>query len=78
MKYINLLGTKLCAFHALDDCSREGIIHVASSSSSRNAKRKLREIIARFGCDIKIAGGNGRENKKDAEEFLAENNVVQY
>jgi transposase InsO family protein len=78
MKRINLSGAKPCAFCALDNGSREGIIHVASSPSSLNAKRALREAAARFGCGIKIAGGSGSENKKDAEEFLAENSVVQY
>jgi transposase InsO family protein len=78
MKHINLLGTKLYAFCALDNGSREGIIHIASSPSSRNAKRALREVVARFGCGIKIVNDNGSENKKDAEEFLAENSAVQY
>jgi transposase InsO family protein len=72
------LGTKLYAVCAPGNGNREGIIHIASSSSSRNAKRALREVIARFGCGIKIVCGNGSENKKDAEEFLAENNIVQY
>jgi hypothetical protein len=63
----------------LDNGSREGIIHIASSPSSRNAKRALREAVARFGCGIKIINGSsGGENKKDAEEFLAENSAVQY
>jgi transposase InsO family protein len=78
MKHIRLLGTKPCAFCAPGNGSREGIIHIASSPSSRNAKRALREVVARFGCGIKTAGGSGSENKKDAEEFLAENNIVQY
>jgi hypothetical protein len=78
MKHINLLGTKPCAFRAPGNGSREGIIHAASSPSGRNAKRALREAAARFGCGIKTADGNGSENKKDAEEFLAENNIVQY
>jgi transposase InsO family protein len=78
MKHIHLLGTKLYAFCALDNGSRESIIHIASSPSSRNAKRALREVVARFGCGIKIVNDNGSENKKDAEEFLAENNIVQY
>jgi transposase InsO family protein len=78
MKHINLSGAKLCAFRALDNGSREGIIHIASSTSSRNAKRALREVVARFGCGIKIVNDNGSENKKDAEEFLTENSAVQY
>jgi transposase InsO family protein len=78
MKHIHLLGTKPCAFRAPGNGNREGIIHIASSPSSRNAKRALREVVARFGCGIKIVNDNGSENKKDAEEFLAENNVVQY
>jgi transposase InsO family protein len=78
MKHINLSGAKPCAFCAPDNGSREGIIHAASSPSSRNAKRALREAVARFGRDIKIVCGNGSENKKDAEEFLAENSAVRY
>jgi putative transposase len=78
MKRINLLGAKPCAFCALDNGSREGIIHIASSPPGRSAKRALREAAVRFGRGIKIAGGSGSENKKDAEELLAENNIVQY
>jgi putative transposase len=78
MKRIHLSGAKLYAFCALDNGSREGIIHIASSPSSRSAKRALREVVARFGRGIKIVNDNGSENKKDAEEFLAENSAVQY
>jgi hypothetical protein len=66
MKRISLSGAKPCAFRAPDNGSREGIIHAASSPSSRSAKRAPREA----------AGGS--ENKKDVEEFLAENSAVQY
>jgi transposase InsO family protein len=78
MKHINLSGTKPCAFRAPGNGSREGIIHAASSPSSRNAKRALREAVARFGRGIKIVCGNGSENKKDAEDFLAENSAFRY
>jgi transposase InsO family protein len=78
MKRINLSSAKLCAFCAPGNGSREGIIHVASSPSGRSAKRAPREAAARFGRGIKTAGGSGSENKKDAEEFLAETNIVQY
>jgi hypothetical protein len=71
MKHINLSGAKLYAFRALDNGSREGIIHIASSPPGRSAKRALREAAARFGRGIKTAGGSGSgsgsENKKDAE-----------
>jgi transposase InsO family protein len=78
MKRINLSGAKPCAFCAPDSGSREGIIQIASSPSGRSAKRALREVVARFGCGIKIVNDNGSENKKHAEEFLAENSAVQY
>jgi transposase InsO family protein len=71
-------AAKPCAFRTLDSGSRESIIHIASSPSGRSAKRALREAAARFGRGIKIVSDSGSENKKHAEEFLAENSAVQY
>jgi hypothetical protein len=38
MKHVYQLGEKYYAFCAIDPFTREAVIHVASNSSSRNAK----------------------------------------
>ena len=49
MKRIYLLGQKLYAFCALDPYSKEAVVHIACSPSSRNAKTAPEKVIARFG-----------------------------
>ncbi|GMO62721.1 MAG: hypothetical protein Ta2A_09560 [Treponemataceae bacterium] len=78
MKHIYLLGQKRYAFCAIDIFSREALIHIASTSSSLSAQAAMKKIVARFGDEIKIVNDNGPENMKDAEEYLALQNITQY
>jgi transposase InsO family protein len=78
MNHIQLLGVKLYAFCGIDQFTREAVVHIATSPSSKNAKTAIKKIIARFGTGIKITNDNGSENMKDAETFLAQMNITQY
>jgi transposase InsO family protein len=78
MKHIPLLGVKLYAFCGIDQFTREAVVHIATSPSSKNAKTAIKKIIARFGTGIKIINNNGSENMKDVETFLAQMNITQY
>ncbi|MDR1362579.1 MAG: transposase family protein [Spirochaetaceae bacterium] len=78
MIHIQLLGVKLYAFCGRDQFSREAVVHIATSPSSKNAKTAIKKIIARFGSDIKIINDNSSENMKDVETFLAQMNITQY
>jgi putative transposase len=78
MKHVYLLGQKHYAFCAVDPCSKEAAMHIASSPSSRNAKTTLEKAVARFGKQINIVNDNGSENMKDAQAYLASQGIAQY
>ncbi|MDR2900561.1 MAG: integrase core domain-containing protein, partial [Treponema sp.] len=78
MKHIYLLGTKLYAFCAINVLSREAVIHIATTSTSRNAKVALEKTVNRFGKQIFIVCDNGSENMKDAEQYLISQEIIQY
>jgi transposase InsO family protein len=78
MKHVYLLGQKHYAFCAIDPCTKEAVLHIASSPSSRNARAALVKVVERFGKDIVIVNDNGSENMKEAEVFLRENTITQY
>ncbi|GMO55737.1 MAG: hypothetical protein Ta2A_00740 [Treponemataceae bacterium] len=62
----------------VDIFSREALIHIASSPSSKSAQAAMKKIVERFGDEIKIVNDNGSENMKDAEAYLASLNITQY
>jgi putative transposase len=78
MKHIYLLGAKLYAFCSIDPITKESVIHIGSSPSSKNAKTALEKTIARFGKDITIVNDNGSENMKEAEAYLLSKGITQY
>lgn len=78
MKHIYLLGTKQYALCAIDTVTREAVIHIASSSSSRVARDALKKVVDYFGKNITIVCDNGSENMKDAEQYLSEQHITQY
>jgi transposase InsO family protein len=78
MKHIYLLGVKLYAFCAIDPFTKESVLHIGSSPSSKNAKTALEKTIARFGKDIIIVNDNGSEKMKHAEAYLLSENITQY
>jgi transposase InsO family protein len=63
---------------AIDPFTRETVLHIVSSPSSRNAKAALEKTVKRFGKGITVVNDNGSENMKDAEAFLRENHITQY
>jgi len=78
MKHAYLLGGKLYAFAAIDIVRKEALIRIGTTSSSRNSKAALKEVVNRYGQDIVIVNDNGSENMKDAEAFLAGAGITQY
>jgi transposase InsO family protein len=78
MKHIYLLGLKLYAFCAIDVFTKEAVVTIASSSSSRNALKCIKLAIARFGTKITFVNDNGSENMKDVEEYLKKHKMRQY
>jgi transposase-like protein len=59
MKHVRLSGEKHYAFCAIDPFTKETVIHIASSPSSRNAKAALEKALRRFGKGISVVNDNG-------------------
>jgi len=78
MKHVYLLGTKLYAFCAIDVFSKDAVVHIASSPSSRNARVCAEAAVARFGKSVSFVNDNGSENMKEVREYLASQGITQY
>jgi transposase InsO family protein len=78
MKHIQLLGMKHYAFCAIDVSRKDAIIHIASSSSSRNGETAAKKVVAQWGKDICFVNDNGSENMDKLESFLHSMKITQY
>lgn len=78
MKHIPLNGKKYYAFCAIDTYTREALIHVATTATSRQAKMALQKVRCTFGGAIIILNDNGSENCGEAYDYLKEQGITQY
>lgn len=78
MKHIYVNGRKYYAFCAIDVYSKEIVIHIANTSSSRQARIALEKTVAIFGKDITILNDNGSENHGEAYSYLRDLDITQY
>jgi transposase InsO family protein len=78
MKHIYIYGTKYYAFCAIDPLTKESLIHVAKTSSSRQAKLALAKVIATYGRNVSILNDNGSENLGEAWQYLEDQSITQY
>lgn len=78
MKHVYAGGKKYYAFCAIDVFTRETTIHVATTSTSRQARLALEKIVAIFGKDITILNDNGSENHGETYTYLRDMNIIQY
>jgi putative transposase len=78
MKHIRFEDRKWYAFVAVDILTKEAVIHVATSSSSLQAKLALKQAVERFGRGICVVNDNGSENFDKAYAYLQEEQVIQY
>lgn len=79
MKHIWLPGAyRRYAFVAVDVVTKQAVIHVASTPSSRQARFALEKTVAVFGTGIAVLNDNGSENFLHAYEYLKDQGVPQY
>jgi putative transposase len=78
MKHIYVLSRRFYAFVAVEPYTKQALIHVATRSSSRQAKLALEKVLAVFGRDVCILNDNGSENFGKALEYLKDQEVTQY
>ena len=78
MKHVYAGGKKYYAFCAIDVFTREAVIHVATSSTSRQARIALEKVVAVYGNNIVVLNDNGSENLKEAYGYLKDLDITQY
>lgn len=78
MKHITNGNNRQYAFCAIDVVTKEAIVHIASTSSSQNAKVAILKVLARFGDQITILNDNGSENMGKVYDLLKEEAITQY
>lgn len=78
MKHIYAGGKKYYAFCAIDVYTREALLHVASTSTSRQARIALEKVVDVFGRNITLLNDNGSENHGEAYSYLKDTNITQY
>lgn len=78
MKHIYAGGKKYYAFCAIDVFTREAAVHVATTSTSRQARIALEKVVATYGNDIVILNDNGSENHGEAYTYLKDLDITQY
>jgi transposase InsO family protein len=78
MKHVYAGGHKYYAFCAIDVYSREVVIHVATSATSRQAMIALAKAHQVFGDSIAILNDNGSENLGKAYAYLKRHGITQY
>lgn len=78
MKHVYVGGKRYYAFCAIDVFTRESLIHVATTASSRQARLALEKVTAVFGKSIAILNDNGSENLGEAYAYLKEHGITQY
>ncbi len=77
MKHIYANNKKYYAFCAINPITKESVIHVANTSTSRQAKIALEKTVATFSNAILILNDNGSENFKEAWDYLESQQIVQ-
>jgi len=78
MKHIQVMDYKLYAFVAIDIFTKQALIHIASSASSRQARLALEQVLGVFGNDVCVVNDNGSENFGKAYVYLKDQNITQY
>lgn len=78
MKHIYILNRRFYAFVAVDPYTKQALIHVATTSTSLQAKLALERILNVFGMDVCILNDNGSENFGKAYTYLKDQNITQY
>lgn len=78
MKHFAAYGHKYYLMCAIDQYTKEAVIHTTTSCSSRQGRIALEKAIQVFGKDISILNDNGSENLGEAYKYLEDKRVVQY
>ena len=79
MKHFNdRTGRKYYLMCAIDQYSKDAVIHIASSCSSRQGKLAIEKALNVYGKDVAVLNDNGSENLGEMWKYLENNEVLQY
>lgn len=78
MKHFIAHGRKYYLMCAIDQYTKEAVIHATTNCSSKQGKIVLEKAINTFGDKVSILNDNGSENLGKASEYLEDKRIVQY
>ena len=78
MKHVYLLEVKQYVFCAIDIFTKDAVVHITFSPSSRNAKVCVQQAVQRFGKAVVFINDNESENMKEVQAYLAAVGIKQY
>jgi transposase len=77
MKEIFKLGRKLYAFSAIDPFTKDPLVKISSSCSSKAALSAAKKAIGKYGKGVYFLNDNGSENLGEVMEYLKKEGVKQ-
>ena len=79
MKHFNSMnGTKYYLMCAIDQFSKDAVVHVTKSCSSKQGRIAIEKAINVYGKDVSVLNDNGSENLGEMWDYLEKNEIVQY
>ena len=79
MKHFNITnGTKYYLMCAIDQFSKDAVIHIAKTCSSEQAKVAIQKAIKVFGKKVAVLNDNGSENLGKMWDYLEDEEIIQY
>lgn len=76
--FITTDGSKYYLMCAIDQCSKDAVIHISKSCSAMQGKIAIQKAIDVYGKSVVVLNDNGSENLGQMWKYLEENNITQY
>lgn len=78
MKHFSANGVKYYCLCAIDQYTKEAVIHCSKTCTSVQAKIAIQKALDVFGKQVAVLNDNGSENLGDMWDYLEEEKVIQY
>lgn len=78
MKHFSANGQKYYCLCAIDQYTKEAVVHCSKSCTSTQAKLAIQKALEIFGKQVAVLNDNGSENLGRMWDYLEEEKVVQY
>lgn len=78
MKHIHIPNDrKKFAFVGIDEFTKQTVIHISGTCTSRSGKSGMEKTVARFGKNAVYVNDNGSENQGETEKWMKDERVTQ-